>query len=78
VGRFRDRNHTRIGDLAAEGAPRPREIALFTVPDEFSLDLSEPWELRLLVQRSYGARDKSTLPFDLGYALPDRCHNCCF
>ncbi len=70
--RFRDRNHTRLGDLAAEGAPRLREIALFTVPDEFSLDLSEPWELQLLVQRSFGARDKATLPFDLGYTLPDR------
>ncbi len=70
--RFRDRNHTRLGDLAAEGAPRLREIALFTVPDEFSLDLTEPWELQLLVQRSYGARDKATLPFNLGYTLPDR------
>ena len=70
--RFRDRNHTRLGDLAAEGAPQLREIALFTVPDEFSLNLSEPWELRLLVQRSYGARDKATLPFDLGYTLPAR------
>ena len=54
--RFRDRNHTRLGDLAAEGAPHLREIALFTVPDEFALDLSEPWELQLLVQRSFGAR----------------------
>ena len=70
--RFRDRNHTRLGDLAAEGAPHLREIALFTVPDEFPLDLSEPWELQLLVQRSYGARDKATLPFDLGYTLPDQ------
>jgi NosR/NirI family nitrous oxide reductase transcriptional regulator len=70
--RFRDRNHTRLGDLAAEGAPHLREIALFTVPDEFSLDLSEPWELQLLVQRSFGARDKATLPFDLGYTLPAR------
>ncbi|MHA6645302.1 4Fe-4S binding protein [Mesorhizobium sp. A623] len=70
--RFRDRNHTRIGDIAAEGAPHLREIALFTVPDEFPLDLSEPWDLQLLVQRSFGARDKATLPFNLGYTLPDR------
>nr|WP_315926909.1 4Fe-4S binding protein [Mesorhizobium sp. SP-1A] len=70
--RFRDRNHTRLGDLAAQGAPHLREIALFTVPEEFSLDLSEPWELQLLVQRSYGARDKATLPFNLGYSLPER------
>lgn len=70
--RFRDRNHMRLGDLAAEGAPRLREIALFTVPDEFSLNLSEPWDLQLLVQRSYGARDKASLSFNLGYTLPGR------
>lgn len=70
--RFRDRNHTRLGDLAAKGAPSLREIALLSVPDEFSLDLTEPWELQLLVQRSYGARDKAVLPFNVGYTLPDR------
>ena len=36
--RFRDRDHTRLGDLAAEGAPEFPEIALFTVPPEFALD----------------------------------------
>ena len=34
--RFRDRNHTRLGDLAADGAPALREIALFVVPEDFS------------------------------------------
>ena len=70
--RFRDRNHTRLGDLVADGAPHLREIALFTVPDELALDLSEQWELQLLVQRSFGTRDKATLPFNLAYTLPDR------
>nr|WP_295464329.1 NosR/NirI family protein [Mesorhizobium sp.] len=70
--RFRDRNHTRLGDLAAEGAPRLREIALFVVPEDFDLDVTGEWELQLLVQRSIGARDKATLPFNLGYSLPDR------
>ena len=70
--RFRDRNHTRLGNLAAEGAPDLREIALFVVPEEFILDLAEPWQLQLLVQRSAGARDKAFLTFDLGYALPEK------
>ncbi|RLP28504.1 regulatory protein NosR [Mesorhizobium sp. YM1C-6-2] len=70
--RFRDRNHTRLGDLAAEGAPRLREIALFVVPEEFDFDVTAPWELQLLVQRSIGARDKATLPYELGYTLPDQ------
>jgi NosR/NirI family nitrous oxide reductase transcriptional regulator len=70
--RFRDRQHTRLGSLAAEGAPDLREIALFDMPDEFTLDLSEPWQLQLLVQRSIGAREKAFLPFELSYSLPDR------
>lgn len=69
--RFRDRNHTRLADLAADGAPRLREIALFVVPEDFDFDVTEPWELQLLVQRSIGARDKATLSYELGYTLPD-------
>jgi NosR/NirI family nitrous oxide reductase transcriptional regulator len=69
--RFRDRDHTRLGSLAAEGAPDFPEIALFTVPAELALDPTEPWALRLLVQRVVGARDKALTTFDLGYALPD-------
>ena len=70
--RFRDRDHTRLGDLAADGAPRLREIALFMIPEDFVFDVTAPWELQMLVQRAWGARDKATLPFDLGYALPDQ------
>ncbi len=68
--RFRDRDHTRLGDLMADGAPRLREIALFMVPEDFVFDVTEPWDLQMLVQRAWGARGKATLPYDLGYALP--------
>ncbi len=68
--RFRDRNHKRLASLAAEGAPKLREIALFVVPGDFPFDVTEPWDLQLLVQRSFGARDKATISYDLGYALP--------
>lgn len=70
--RFRDRNHTRLGALAAAGAPDLREIALFVVPEDFKLDLTEPWQLQLLVQRNVGARDKAFLTFNLEYTLPDQ------
>ncbi|WP_429811829.1 4Fe-4S binding protein [Ensifer sp. B1-9] len=70
--RFRDRDHTRLTQIAAEGAPRLREIALYIIPDNFTFDVTEPWELQLLVQRSTGVRDKATLPYDLGYTLPER------
>lgn len=69
--RFRDRNHTRLGSFSAEGAPAFREIALFVVPEDFKLDLSEPWQLQLLVQRNAGVRDKAFLNYDLAYSLPD-------
>lgn len=68
--RFRDRNHTRLAGLAPADAPQLRDVDLFVVPAEFSLDVTEPWELQLLVQRSVGARDKQFIPFDLGYTLP--------
>jgi len=70
--RFRDKNHTRIGDIMAEGAPRLREIALFEVPDGFGFNVTEPWDLQLLVQRGFGARDKANISYDLGYSLPEK------
>ncbi|MBR1279931.1 NosR/NirI family protein [Bradyrhizobium sp. AUGA SZCCT0283] len=69
--RFRDRDHTRLGSLAAEGAPDFPEIALFVVPADFAFDPTEPWALQLLVQRVVGARDKAWVTFDLEYTLPE-------
>ena len=68
--RFRDRNHSRIIALAASDAPPLNELDLFVVPEDFPFDVTEPWELQLLVQRSTGARDKAVIPFNLGYTLP--------
>jgi NosR/NirI family nitrous oxide reductase transcriptional regulator len=70
--RFRDINHTRLGDLRAAGAPEFKEIGLFVTPPEFTLDPTQPWQLQLLVQRAVGARDKAFLTFDLDYVLPDQ------
>lgn len=70
--RFRDRDHTRIPALAADGAPRLREIALFVVPSEFGFDVTQPFELQMLVQRNAEGRNKSVLNYNLGYALPDK------
>ncbi|MET4214391.1 NosR/NirI family nitrous oxide reductase transcriptional regulator [Bradyrhizobium sp. LA2.1] len=69
--RFRDRDHTRLGSLEAQGAPDFPEIALFVVPAEFNFDPTEPWTLQLLVQRVVGAREKAWVTFELGYTLPD-------
>jgi NosR/NirI family nitrous oxide reductase transcriptional regulator len=67
---FRDRTHTRIGDVHAIGAPMFQDVDLFRVPDGSTLDVTQPWRLQLLAQRAFGARDKAFLTFDLGYELP--------
>ncbi len=69
--RFRDRNHTRIPVLAADGAPKLREIALFVVPPEFPFDVTQPFDLQMLVQRNTEGRDKAIIPYNLPYVLPD-------
>jgi NosR/NirI family transcriptional regulator, nitrous oxide reductase regulator len=70
--RFRDRLHRRIVSIAADGAPRLREIGTFIIPDDAEFDPTEPWTLRLLVQRAIGALDRTFVSFDLGYQLPER------
>jgi len=69
--RFRDRLHRRIGSIAAEGAPRLKEIGVFLIPEDVEFDPAEPWQLQLLVQRATGALTKSFITFDLGYRIPD-------
>lgn len=68
--RFHDHDHTRIPTLAAPGAPKLREIALFLVPKDFTFDVTAPFELQLLVQRTMGTQ-KAVLPYNIGYSLPD-------
>lgn len=69
--RFRDYQHRRIADLEAEGAPRPREIGVFMIPEGAEFDPARPWRLQLLVQRSVGALDKAFVSFELEYRLPE-------
>jgi NosR/NirI family transcriptional regulator, nitrous oxide reductase regulator len=69
--RFRDRLHNRIVSIAADGAPRLREIGTFIIPQDAEFEPTEPWTLRLLVQRSTGALDRAFVSFDLGYQLPE-------
>ncbi|SSW72540.1 Putative electron transport protein YccM [Achromobacter veterisilvae] len=68
--RFRDRNHQRLADVAAQGAPAFREVALFVVPDDAALDPVAPWRLQLMVQRVLSVNDKAFVTFDLTYELP--------
>lgn len=67
---FTDLDHQRLADLMADGAPRFREIALFTVPTDAVFDAVEPWRLQLMVQRIISVKEKAFTAFNLNYALP--------
>ena len=69
--RFFDKQHRRLGRVAATGAPEFTEVDLFKIPADSGFDPSEPFRLQLLVQRVVGAVEKSFLTFDLEYRLPD-------
>ncbi len=70
--RFRDKNHKRIGEMLAEGAPKFKAIGLFVMPEKASFDPAAPWRLQLLVQRAIGPIKKSFISFETTYKLPDK------
>ncbi|VAW24693.1 Nitrous oxide reductase maturation protein NosR [hydrothermal vent metagenome] len=70
--RFRDKQHRRLGGIAAEGAPSFTETDLFKIPADAGFDPTKPWRIQLLAQRSVGAIEKVFLTFDLGYNLPEK------
>lgn len=69
--RFFDKQHRRLGTIAAAGAPSFTELDLFKIPADSGFDPAEPWRLQLLAQRAVGPIDKSFLTFDLAYRLPE-------
>ncbi len=70
--RFRDRMHRRLGDIAAEGAPRFSETDLFKIPADTGFDPAKPFRLQLLVQRDVAAIERVFTTFELGYNLPGK------
>lgn len=70
--RFRDKGYKNLGSVAAEGAPKFKEVALFYAPEGTTFDPAEPWRLQLLAQRAVGALKKVFTTFELPYQLPDR------
>jgi len=69
--RFRDKDHRRLGNVAANGAPDFTEVDVFRIPANSGFDPTQPWDLKLLVQRAVGPVDKTFITFDLGYRLPE-------
>ena len=70
--RFRDRDHTRLSGIAAEGAPEFPEVSLFRIPAGFGFEPTDPWTLQLLVQRATGPLDKAFTTSSLTYTPPEQ------
>ena len=70
--RFFDRQHRRLGEIAADGAPTFTEMDIFKMPADMHFDPAKPFRLQLLVQRPVGPIEKAFVTFDLGYRTPDR------
>ncbi len=71
--RFRDLQHKRLRKVAAEGAPQDlKEVDLFMIPDDATLNPAQPWRLQLLVSRDKGRREKAFVTFNLAYQIPEQ------
>lgn len=68
--RFHDRDHRRLGAIAATGAPDFTEMDLFRIPADSGFDPTQPWRLQLLVNREVGPTEKVFTSFDLVWQPP--------
>jgi NosR/NirI family transcriptional regulator, nitrous oxide reductase regulator len=70
--RFHDRDHKRLGSIAAIGSPEFSEKDIFRIPADSGFDPTKPFRIQLLVQRSVGPIEKVFTTFDLAYQLPPK------
>ncbi|EGU46647.1 FMN-binding domain-containing protein [Vibrio orientalis CIP 102891 = ATCC 33934] len=64
---FRDLDHTRIGDLYAEGSPKFHEMSMFKVQAHHEFDPGASWQIELLVRRQTGPIDSVFTSFKGSY-----------
>jgi NosR/NirI family nitrous oxide reductase transcriptional regulator len=72
VIRFLDFQNKRLRRIAAEGAPKFKEVDLFYLPDDIEFDVTNPWHVDLLIGRAIGPTSKSFVSFALDYQLPEK------
>lgn len=70
--RFHDQYHKRLRKIAAEDAPKLKDVDLFRTPADLKFDAAQPWKLELLVGRNIGPTKKAFLTFDLDYSTPGK------
>lgn len=67
---FRDSDYTRLDAVAADGAPRFTEGAIFIVPAKVGFEAGAPWSLELRIRRLVSARSGASATFNAEYELP--------
>ena len=72
VIRFLDFQNKRLRMVAAEAAPKFKEVDLFYLPDDIEFDITNPWHVDLLIGRAIGPISKSFVSFALDYQLPEK------
>jgi transcriptional regulator of nitric oxide reductase/ferredoxin len=67
-----EEQHRLVEELAIEGAPELRELALFTLPGDSGFVPEEPWRLELLVEGRAAGGEPAYASFPATYTLPER------
>ena len=70
--RLTEEQHRRLDQLAIEGAPALRELALFKLPRDSGFVPDQPWRLELLVEGRAAAGEPAYASFDATYTLAPR------
>lgn len=70
--RFRDRDHLRVGGIAAKGAASLTEMDIFRIAANTGFDPTRPFRLQLLVQRDVGAIERVYTTFETSWQPPAR------
>jgi len=68
---FREDDHRRVDELAIEGAPDFRELALFRLPEASGFDATRPFRLELLVSRERDDGTTASVSFDESWTPPE-------
>lgn len=69
---FHDTDYHRLNDVAIEGFPGFKEMAIFIVRDQYDFDLGTEWQLELLVRRQVGALKSVFTSFYGDYLTPEK------
>lgn len=63
---FREKKKKSIGDIMEDGEKRLREIEMLRVKEGFELDVKRKWDMKIMVKRGLGEREKENVRYDVG------------